>query len=63
MAGLYVLRKLAAGERCLQRSKNIGDFFLGGRTLGAWMSAFVCGIKYLPVGAKAFSASEARVTS
>ena len=28
------------------RTKNVGDFFLGGRTLGPWMSAFAYGTTY-----------------
>jgi SSS family transporter len=30
----------------MRRTKNVGDFFLGGRTLGPWMSAFAYGTTY-----------------
>ncbi len=31
---------------CMRRTKSVGDFFLGGRTLGPWMSAFAYGTTY-----------------
>jgi SSS family transporter len=43
---LYVCVMLAIGYWCMQRTKNVGDFFLGGRTLGPWMSAFAYGTTY-----------------
>lgn len=43
---LYVFVMLAIGYWCMQRTKNVGDFFLGGRTLGPWMSAFAYGTTY-----------------
>jgi SSS family transporter len=43
---LYVFVMLAIGYWCMQRTKNLGDFFLGGRTLGPWMSAFAYGTTY-----------------
>jgi SSS family transporter len=43
---LYVFVMLAVGYWCMQRTKNVGDFFLGGRTLGPWMSAFAYGTTY-----------------
>src|ERR1035437_5146705 len=43
---LYVLVMLAVGYWCMRRTKNVGDFFLGGRTLGPWMSAFAFGTTY-----------------
>jgi len=43
---LYVLVMLAVGYWCMRRTKNVGDFFLGGRTLGPWMSAFAYGTTY-----------------
>jgi len=30
----------------MRRTKDVGDFFLGGRTLGPWMSAFAFGTTY-----------------
>ncbi|MEI7733517.1 MAG: sodium/solute symporter [Verrucomicrobiota bacterium] len=43
---LYVLVMLAVGYWCMKRTKSVGDFFLGGRTLGPWMSAFAYGTTY-----------------
>lgn len=43
---LYVLVMLGIGFWCMQRTKSVGDFFLGGRTLGPWMSAFAYGTTY-----------------
>jgi SSS family transporter len=43
---LYVLVMLAVGWWCMKRTKSVGDFFLGGRTLGPWMSAFAYGTTY-----------------
>src|SRR5512135_3405119 len=42
----YVLVMLAVGYWCMKRTKSVGDFFLGGRTLGPWMSAFAYGTTY-----------------
>jgi len=43
---IYVLAMLGIGYWCMRRTKDIGDFFLGGRTLGPWMSAFAYGTTY-----------------
>ena len=43
---LYVLVMLGIGYWCMRRTKSVGDFFLGGRTLGPWMSAFAYGTTY-----------------
>ncbi|HTS19532.1 MAG TPA: sodium/solute symporter [Verrucomicrobiae bacterium] len=43
---LYVAIMLAVGYWCMKRTRNVGDFFLGGRTLGPWMSAFAYGTTY-----------------
>ena len=43
---LYVFVMLAIGYWCMRRTKSVGDFFLGGRTLGPWMSAFAYGTTY-----------------
>jgi SSS family solute:Na+ symporter len=43
---VYVLVMLAVGYWCMCRTKTVGDFFLGGRTLGPWMSAFAYGTTY-----------------
>ncbi len=42
----YVLVMLGIGYWSMRRTKNVGDFFLGGRTLGPWMSAFAFGTTY-----------------
>ena len=42
----YVLVMLGVGFWCMRRTKSVGDFFLGGRTLGPWMSAFAYGTTY-----------------
>jgi SSS family transporter len=43
---LYVLVMLGVGYACMLRTKSVGDFFLGGRSLGPWMSAFAYGTTY-----------------
>jgi solute:Na+ symporter, SSS family len=43
---VYVLVMLAVGYWCMRRTKSVGDFFLGGRSLGPWMSAFAYGTTY-----------------
>ena len=43
---IYVLIMLAIGYWSMKKTKNIGDFFLGGRSLGPWMSAFAYGTTY-----------------
>ena len=43
---VYVLAMLGIGYACMRRTKSVGDFFLGGRTLGPWMSAFAYGTTY-----------------
>lgn len=43
---LYVLAMLGIGYWCMKRTKSVGDFFLGGRSLGPWMSAFAFGTTY-----------------
>jgi len=43
---IYVLVMLWVGWWCMKRTKSVGDFFLGGRTLGPWMSAFAYGTTY-----------------
>jgi SSS family transporter len=37
---------LGVGYWSMKKTKNVGDFFLGGRTLGPWMSAFAYGTTY-----------------
>ncbi len=43
---VYVLIMLGIGYWCMRRTKDVHDFFLGGRTLGPWMSAFAYGTTY-----------------
>ncbi|HSB52469.1 MAG TPA: sodium:solute symporter, partial [Dissulfurispiraceae bacterium] len=43
---LYVVVMLGVGYFYMRRTKSVGDFFLGGRTLGPWMSAFAYGTTY-----------------
>lgn len=43
---LYVLLMLGIGYWCMRRTRSVGDFFLGGRSLGPWMSAFAYGTTY-----------------
>lgn len=43
---VYVLVMLGIGYWSMRRTKSVGDFFLGGRTLGPWMSAFAFGTTY-----------------
>ena len=43
---LYVLVMLAVGYWCMKRTRDVGDFFIGGRKLGPWMSAFAYGTTY-----------------
>lgn len=43
---IYVLIMLAVGYWSMRKTKSVGDFFLGGRSLGPWMSAFAYGTTY-----------------
>lgn len=43
---IYVLIMLGIGYWCMRRTRSVGDFFLGGRSLGPWMSAFAYGTTY-----------------
>lgn len=42
----YVAVMLAVGWAAMRRTRNAHDFFIGGRTLGPWMSAFAYGTTY-----------------
>ncbi len=46
MVVIYVAVMLGIGYWCMRRTQSVGDFFLGGRTLGPWMSAFAYGTTY-----------------
>lgn len=43
---VYVVAMLGVGYWSMRRTKSVGDFFLGGRSLGPWMSAFAYGTTY-----------------
>jgi SSS family transporter len=43
---VYVLAMLAVGWLAMRRTKDAKDFFIGGRSLGPWMSAFAYGTTY-----------------
>ena len=43
---VYVVATLALGYWGMRRTRNVGDFLLGGRTIGPWMSAFAYGTTY-----------------
>lgn len=46
MIGTFVVMMLASGFYSMRKTRNIGDFFLGGREIGPWMSAFAYGTTY-----------------
>ncbi len=43
---LYFAIMIGIGIYCKQRTKNVSDFVLGGRNLGAWFTAFAYGTSY-----------------
>ncbi len=43
---VYVLVMLGVGYASMRRTRDVRDFFIGGRTLGPWMSAFAYGTTY-----------------
>lgn len=43
---VYVLAMVILGYFAMRKTKNLGDFFLGGRNIGPWMSAFAYGTTY-----------------
>ena len=42
----YVIVMLVIGYWAMKKTKSVGDFFLGGRSIGPWMSAFAYGTTY-----------------
>lgn len=46
MLVLFVLVTIGVGIYSRQRVKNLNDFFLGSRNMGAWISAFAYGTSY-----------------
>ena len=43
---LYVAVLLGVGWWSMRKTRSVGDFFLGGRAIGTWMSAFAYGTTY-----------------
>ncbi|HHX39045.1 MAG TPA: sodium/solute symporter [Armatimonadetes bacterium] len=43
---VYVALMLGIGYYCMRRTRTVSDFFLAGRNLGPWMSAFAYGTSY-----------------
>jgi len=43
---VFLVAMVVIGIWGMRKTKNLGDFFLGGRTLGPWMSAFAYGTTY-----------------
>src|SRR5512133_4160165 len=43
---LYVVAMLAIGWAAMRKTRDVKDFFIGGRSLGPWMSAFAYGTTY-----------------
>ena len=46
MVGTFVAILLVSGFLSMKKTNNLGDFFLGGRKIGPWMSAFAYGTTY-----------------
>lgn len=46
IVGTFIAFLLASGFYSMRKTKNLGDFFLGGREIGPWMSAFAYGTTY-----------------
>lgn len=46
LIGTFVAILLASGFYSMRKTHNLGDFFLGGRDIGPWMSAFAYGTTY-----------------
>ena len=43
---LFIFITICVGVWGMKRSRTLGDFFIGGRTLGPWVSAFAYGTSY-----------------
>lgn len=46
LLGVYLAAMVAMGIWGMRRTKTLGDFFLGNRTIGPWISAFAYGTTY-----------------
>jgi len=44
--GAYIVVMLVIGYWSMRRTKDVGDFFIGGRTIGPWVSALAYGTTY-----------------
>ncbi|MFQ9797828.1 MAG: hypothetical protein ACLR23_01725 [Clostridia bacterium] len=44
----FVAIMVGIGLLSMKRTKTVGGFLLGGRKMGAWMSAFAYGTSYFP---------------
>ncbi|MBQ5315569.1 MAG: sodium:solute symporter, partial [Oscillospiraceae bacterium] len=42
----YILIMVGIGVYCAKKSNNVNDFVLGGRSVGAWFTAFAFGTSY-----------------
>lgn len=43
---LYIVAMILIGYWSMRRTQNVGDFFIGGRTIGPWISAMAYGTTY-----------------
>ncbi len=46
MIALFVALTVSIGVACRHKAKNVGDFVLGGRNVGPWLTAFAYGTSY-----------------
>ena len=42
----YILLMIGIGVYCSKKASNVNDFVLGGRSVGAWFTAFAFGTSY-----------------
>jgi solute:Na+ symporter, SSS family len=46
MLAVFLLGMIAIGLWAMRKTVSLGDFFLGGRSIGPWVSAFAYGTTY-----------------
>ena len=46
LISIFLLGMIIIGIWGMRKTSNVGDFFLGGRTIGPWISAFAYGTTY-----------------
>ncbi|MEE0777314.1 MAG: sodium:solute symporter, partial [Bacillota bacterium] len=46
MICIFVAITIGVGIYCRKKSTNVGDFVLGGREVGPWLTAFAYGTSY-----------------